>query len=135
MPIAAARNWVASQLSAQRAQLRFCLRVTVAAIAAFALAQVFTIPLHGLWAVLTSVVVAQVSVGGSLRATAEYVVGTFGGAIYASAVAFLVPHATTIALAGVLALTVAPLACAAALSPIFRVADGQMKIKRSICVG
>jgi uncharacterized membrane protein YccC len=78
--------------------------------------------LHGLWAVLTAVVVTQISVGGSLRATAEYVVGTLGGVAYATLVGVLVPHTTPLALAGVLALTVAPLAGAAALNPSFRVA-------------
>jgi uncharacterized membrane protein YccC len=62
------------------------------------------------------------SVGGSLRATAEYVVGTLGGAIYASAIGALVPHTSAIALAGLLALTIAPLAFAASLNPSFRVA-------------
>ena len=110
------------QLNTQATRLRFCLRVTVAALSAFVLAQIFTMPLHGLWAVLTAVVVTQMSAGGSLGATAEYVIGTLGGAIYASAVGFLVPHTTTTAVAGVLALTVAPLAWAATLSPSFRVA-------------
>jgi len=102
--------------------LRFCLRVTVAALSAFALAQAFTLPLHGLWAVLTAMVVSQMSVGGSLRATSEYVIGTFGGAIYASIVGLLIPHTTGVAMAGVLALAVAPLAYAAAVTPTFRVA-------------
>jgi uncharacterized membrane protein YccC len=96
--------------------------MTVAALLAFAFSRVLTIPLHGLWAVLTAVVVTQMSVGGSLRATTEYVIGTFGGVVYASAVALLVPHATPLALAGVLALTIAPLALAAAINPTFRVA-------------
>jgi uncharacterized membrane protein YccC len=96
--------------------------MTVAAITAFALARIFTIPLHGLWAVLTAVVVTQMSVGGSLRATTEYVIGTCSGAVYATVVGMLVPHTAPIALAGVLALTVAPLAYAAALNPAFRVA-------------
>jgi uncharacterized membrane protein YccC len=96
--------------------------MTVAALLAFALAQVLTIPLHGLWAVLTAVVVTQMSVGGSLRATAEYVIGTLAGAIYASAVGLLVPHTTAMALAALLALTIAPLAFAVALNPSFRVA-------------
>ena len=115
-------NQARIQVRAYKAQFRFCLRVTVAALLAFALAQVLTIPLHGLWAVLTAVVVTQMSVGGSLRASAEYVVGTLGGAIYASAVGVLVPHASAIALVGLLALTIAPLAFAAALNPSFRVA-------------
>jgi uncharacterized membrane protein YccC len=122
MHIVAAWRWAAAQLGTRGARLRFCLRVTVAAVSAFALAQILPIPLHGLWAVLTAVVVTQMSVGGSLGATAEYVVGTLAGTVYASAVGFLVPHTTATALAGVLMLTVAPLAYAAALSPSFRVA-------------
>jgi uncharacterized membrane protein YccC len=104
------------------ARLRFCLRMTTAAVLAFAFGHLLAIPLHGLWAVLTAVAVTQISVGGSLRATAEYVIGTFGGAIYAVAVAVLVPHATATAMAGVLALAIAPLAYAAALHASFRVA-------------
>jgi uncharacterized membrane protein YccC len=122
MNLRAAWNWAAARVKAYRAQLRFCLRMTVAALLAFALTQLLAIPLHGLWAVLTAVVVTQMSVGGSLRATAEYVIGTLGGAAYASLVGVLVPHITALALAGVLALTVAPLAGAAALNPSFRVA-------------
>jgi uncharacterized membrane protein YccC len=104
------------------ARWRFCVRMTVAAVLAFALSQLLHIPLQGLWAVLTAVVVTQASVGASVRASAEYVVGTLSGAVYASAVGVLIPHTTMIALAGVLALAVAPLALAAALSPSFRVA-------------
>lgn len=115
-------NQARIQVRAYKAQFRFCLRVTVAALLAFALAQVLTIPLHGLWAVLTAVVVTQMSVGGSLRATAEYVIGTLSGAIYASAIGVLVPHTTAMALAALLALTIAPLAFAVALNPSFRVA-------------
>ena len=38
----------------------------------------------------------QVSVGGSLRATLDYVVGTLAGAICAAAVGLLVPHVTAL---------------------------------------
>ena len=124
MPMTASSLWdsVRHYVGPYRAQLRFSLRVALAALLAFALAQVLTIPLHGLWAVLTAVVVTQMSIGASIRATAEYVVGTLGGVIYASAVAVAVPHSNTIALAGLLALTMVPLAFAAALNPSFRVA-------------
>jgi uncharacterized membrane protein YccC len=122
MNIRAALNWFRAQVSAHRAQLRFCLRMTVAAVLAFALAQVWNLPLHGLWAVLTAVVVTQISVGGSLHATTEYVMGTIVGAVYAAGVGILVPHTTTISLAGVLALTIGPLAYAAAVYPSFRAA-------------
>jgi uncharacterized membrane protein YccC len=89
---------------------------------ALAVALSFNFPLHGLWTVLTAVVVTQVSVGGSLRATVDYMVGTLGGAIYAAAIGVLIPHATAISQAGVLALAVGPLAFAAAVNPSFRVA-------------
>ena len=90
--------------------MRLCLRVTVAALASFVLAQLFTIPLAGLWAVLTAVDVTQMSLGGSLKATIEYSVGTLGGAVYAGTIATLVPHYDEISLLAVLALAVAPLA-------------------------
>jgi uncharacterized membrane protein YccC len=109
-------------VDAYRPQLRFCLRVTVAALATFAIGRGFDFPLHGLWAVITAIVVSQVSVGGSLRATIEYNVGTLGGAIFAVAIGLVVPHATPLSQAFVLALAVAPLALAASISPSFRVA-------------
>jgi len=109
-------------VSAYRSQLRFSLRMTAAGLLALLVAQSLALPLHGLWVVLTAVVVTQMSVGGSLRATIEYIIGTLGGAVYAAAIGVLVPHAGAIAQGGVLALTIAPLAFAAAINPNFRVA-------------
>jgi hypothetical protein len=57
----------------------------------------------------------------SLKATIEYSVGTLGGAVYAGAIAALVPHHDEISLLAVLALAVAPLALLAAVNPHFRV--------------
>jgi len=105
-----------------KSRLRFCLRATINALLAFGLVHVLAVPLHGLWAVPTAVVVIQMSFGGSLKATAEYIVGTIVGAVYASAVAALVPHPTVLGLAAVLAVAIAPLTYAAAVSPSFRVA-------------
>jgi uncharacterized membrane protein YccC len=115
-------SWIGGKVRAYRPQLRFCVRTTVAGLLALAVARSFGFPLHGLWVVLTAVVVTQVSVGGSLRATIEYIVGTLGGAIYAAAIGVAVPHATAISQAGVLALAIAPLALAGAINPSFRVA-------------
>jgi uncharacterized membrane protein YccC len=120
-PVAMAWRRLRAKVGPLRMQLRLCVRVTFAAVAAFILAQIFTIPLGGLWAVLTAVVVTQMSLGGSLRATIEYFVGTLGGAIYAGAIAALVPHHSEVALLAVLALAVAPLALLAAVNPNFRV--------------
>src|SRR5262245_5336251 len=120
MTIGAAWARACARLGPYRAQWRFCLRMTAAALLAFALAQIWNIPLNGLWAVLTAVVVTQMSVGGSLHATTQYLLGTIGGAIYTATIGVLIPHTTTLALAGVLALTIAPLAFAAAVNPSFR---------------
>ena len=115
-------KWLSSRWHIYRSQLRFCIRVTVAAISALLIAQAFALPLHGLWVVLTATVVTQLSVGGSVRAGVEYVIGTLGGAVYAGLVGFFFPHNTEAAQVGVLAVTIAPLAFAAALNPNFRVA-------------
>jgi len=101
-----------------RAELALSLRVTIAALLSFALSNLLIIPLP-LWTVLTAVILTQVSFGRSLKATVDYLVGTLGGAIYAGAVAALIPHPTQIALASVLAIAVAPLALLAAINPTF----------------
>lgn len=120
--LTAAWSSVRSGFEAHKAPIRFCLRVTFAGLLAFCLAQLGNFPLRGLWAVLTAVIVTQVSVGGSILAISEYVVGTLAGAIYASAIALLLPHVNKPELAGVLTVSIAPLALAAALNPMFRVA-------------
>jgi uncharacterized membrane protein YccC len=104
-----------------RVQLALSIRVTIAALAALALAQLLQLPLP-LWAVMTAVIVTQMSVGRSLKATFDYLVGTVGGAIYGGAIGVFVPHSSEIALLAVLALAVAPLALIAAINPRFSVA-------------
>jgi uncharacterized membrane protein YccC len=111
-----------AQWRVYRAPLGFGIRVTVAAISALLIAQFFALPLHGLWVVLTATVVTQLSIGGSLRAGLEYVLGTLGGALYAGIVGVLVAPSSVLAQGAVLAITVAPLAFLAALNPNFRVA-------------
>ncbi len=105
----------------RRAQLALSIRVTVAALTALALAQLLHLPLP-LWAVLTAVIVTQMSVGRSLKATIDYLIGTLGGAIYGGAIGVFIPHSSEIALLGVLALAVAPLTFIAAINPRFSVA-------------
>ena len=114
-------TWLRAFVRRRRVQLALSVRVTISALAALALAQLLQLPLP-LWAVLTAVVVTQMSVGRSLKATFDYLVGTVGGAIYGGAIGIFVPHAGEIALLAVLALAVAPLALVAALNPRFSVA-------------
>jgi uncharacterized membrane protein YccC len=101
---------------------RFSVRMTASGLAAYAVAQTLQVPLHGLWMIITAIVVTQMSTGGSLRATVEYIIGTVGGAVYGSIIGVLIPHATPLAEASVLALAIAPLALLAAFNPNFRVA-------------
>jgi uncharacterized membrane protein YccC len=105
----------------RRAQLALAIRVTIAALAALALAQLLHLPLP-LWAVLTAVIVTQMNVGRALKAAIDYLLGTLGGAIYGGAIGVLIPHESEIALLGVLALAVAPLAFIAAINPRLSVA-------------
>jgi uncharacterized membrane protein YccC len=119
--IARARVRIAAFLRRHWVQLALSIRVTIAALAAFALAKLVHLPLP-LWAVLTAVIVTQMSVGRSLMATFDYLVGTLGGAIYGGAIGVFIPHAGEIALFVVLALAVAPLALIAAINPRFSVA-------------
>ena len=104
-----------------RVEAALSIRVTIAALASLVLAQLLQLPLP-LWAVLTAVIVTQMSVGRSLKATFDYLVGTLGGAIYGGAIGVLVPPANEMALLGSLALAVGPLALIAAINPRFSVA-------------
>lgn len=103
-----------------RLQLVLALRVTVGALSAFALAQVLHLHLP-LWAVLTSLIVTQMSLGQSLKVASDYLIGTFGGVAYGGALAILIPHESEWALLGVLALATAPLAFIASFRANFNV--------------
>lgn len=103
-----------------RLQLILALRVTLAALVAFALAQALHLRLP-LWAVLTSLIVTQMSIGRSLKVATDYLLGTFLGVAYGGMLAILVPHESEWALLGVLALAVAPLALIASFRTNFNV--------------
>jgi uncharacterized membrane protein YccC len=113
------RVWIL--LMSRKVELGLGVRVTVAALSALAIATALGLKLP-LWAVLTAIIVTQMSVGRSLKATRDYLVGTIGGAIYGGAVAILVPHSGEGALLAVLVLAVAPLAFIAAINPSLNVA-------------
>src|SRR6266849_9116702 len=103
-------------MRSRKAQLALAVRVTVAAFGALAIALALNLMLP-LWAVLTSLIVTQMSVGQSLKATRDYMLGTVGGAIYGGAIAVLIPHSGEVGLLALLVLAVAPLAFIAAINP------------------
>jgi uncharacterized membrane protein YccC len=111
----------ATQLWSRKVEMGLGLRVTAAAFAALAVAIALHLRLP-LWAVLTAIIVTQMSVGRSLKVTRDYLIGTIGGAIYGGAVAILVPHHGESGLLAVLVLAVAPLAFLAAINPSLNVA-------------
>src|ERR1700722_2953006 len=107
---------IAGWLWSRKVELGQGVRVTLAAMGALAIALALGLKLP-LWAVLTSIIVTQMSVGRSLKATRDYMIGTLGGAVYGAAVAILIPHSGEGALLAVLVLAVAPLAFASAINP------------------
>jgi uncharacterized membrane protein YccC len=112
---------LAARIRGLRVQLRLCLRMSVAAVLTYLLSQALHLPLP-LWAVLTSVIVTQMSVGKSLKATVDYMEGTLGGAVYSGIVGALFPQAGGIVIPLMLAVAVAPLALLAATSSRFAAA-------------
>jgi hypothetical protein len=112
---------VVARLQSRKIELALSVRVTVAAMSALVIALAFGLKLP-LWAVLTSLIVTQMSVGQSLKATRDYLLATLGGAVYGGAVAVLVPHNGEGALLAVLVLAVTPLAFIAAINPSLKAA-------------
>jgi uncharacterized membrane protein YccC len=103
-------------LRGHKTQLSLAIRLAVAAVAAYAIAKALHLMLP-LWAVLTSLIVTQMSVGRSLKATRDYMLGTVGGAVYGGAIAMLIPHSGEGGLLALLVLTVAPMAFIGAINP------------------
>jgi uncharacterized membrane protein YccC len=108
-------------LTTRTSELRLAVRVTSAAVLAFALAKLLGFE-HGYWAVITAIIVMQTSVGGSLKAAVDRLLGTMAGALYGAGIAVLIPHATTTGLATAMAVAILPLALLAAVKPSFKVA-------------
>jgi uncharacterized membrane protein YccC len=108
-------------LATRTPELRLAVRVTAAAMLAFALAKLLGFA-HGYWAVITAIIVMQTSVGGSLKAAVDRLLGTMAGALYGAAIAILIPHATTTSLATAMIAAIAPLALLAAIRSNFKAA-------------
>ena len=75
----------------QQGAAAYAFRLTAAALGALVLAQSLKVALP-LWSVLTALIVTQISLGRSLRATLDYFAATLGGVLWGGAVAVFVPH-------------------------------------------
>jgi uncharacterized membrane protein YccC len=112
---------IAQWILRRRRELRLSVRMTVAGLLALLVAQFLNLP-QGYWAVFAAVIVTETSVGGSVQAAVNWMIGTIGGAVYGAGVAALLPHGADAVPVIELALGLAPLTVLAALNPRFRVA-------------
>lgn len=88
----AALGRVRAWLRGHGAELRLGVRMTASGLIAFALAELLGLA-QGYWAVFTAIIVVQASVGGSLKAGLDQLLGTLGGAAYGALVGLAIPHA------------------------------------------
>jgi len=114
-------EWLGSWRRRPQAELRLGLRSVVAGVITFALGHVLGLP-QVYWAVLTTVVVMQSSVGASLKATLDRLGGTLGGAVWGVVVSVAIPHAGIVSLGMALAVALVPLTLLAAFRPAYGVA-------------
>ena len=96
-------------LRRHKARLGLFLRVITSALLSLEAARCLNLPMP-LWAVLTAIIVTQISVGRSLKASLDYLSGTIGGAVFGAVVGILVGRDSEVALLGGLAIAVGPLA-------------------------
>lgn len=112
-------SW-ATLLTGRQAELRHALRVATAASVSFGLAKLLHLP-QGFWAVITAIVVVQTSLGGTLVASRERLIGTGVGALVGSLAAWVRPQAAWGEVIAI-ALSVGALSLAAAIRPSLKIA-------------
>ena len=95
-------------LRRHKAQLGLLFRVITSALLSFEAARWLNLHMP-LWAVLTAIMVTQISVGRSLKVSLDYLSGTIGGAVFGVIVAILVGRGSEGALLMGLAIAVGPL--------------------------
>jgi uncharacterized membrane protein YccC len=117
VPLFSLTDWV----SRHRIELGLSVRISAAGVVSYALGSALGLA-QSYWAVFTTVIVMQASVGGSMKACLDRIVGTIGGAAWGVAVAVSVPHQNAVATGLALALTLLPLAVLTAFHPAYRVA-------------
>jgi uncharacterized membrane protein YccC len=108
-------------LGHHRARLWLVLRMMISTTLAYALATALRLP-QSYWAVLTAIIVTQNSVGGSLKAAIDRLVGSICGALVGALAAVLLPAHTPTALGLVLVGAVTPLVLLTAYAPHYRIA-------------
>jgi uncharacterized membrane protein YccC len=108
-------------LAPHRARLWLALRMMIATTLAYALAVALRLP-QNYWAVLSAIIVTQSSVGGSLKAAIDRLVGSICGALVGALAAVLLPAHTPITLGLALVGAITPLVLLTAYAPHYRIA-------------
>jgi uncharacterized membrane protein YccC len=101
--------------------LRLCLRMTLAGLLAFGLAHILALS-QGYWAVFSAIIVVQASLGGSVRAAIDRLIGTIGGGVAGGLAGYFLPHQDVFSLGVALIVALVPLTLVAALWPHYRIA-------------
>jgi uncharacterized membrane protein YgaE (UPF0421/DUF939 family) len=104
-----------------RARLWLVVRMIIATTLAYALATALRLP-QPYWAPLTAIFPMQNSVGGSLKAAIDRLVGSICGALAGGLAAVLLPFHTPTALGLALVGAITPLALLTAYAPQYRIA-------------
>ncbi len=104
-----------------KSKLRHAIRVTVSALLAFGLNSWLHLP-QGYWIAFTAILTVQASVGGSVKAVFERMLGTFAGAAWGAAICSLAVHAPHEYYGLFVVAGIAPAAFVAAVNPPFRIA-------------
>ncbi len=112
---------VFERLARYRPEAGLTLRMSAAGLITFVVAHLLGLA-QVYWAVLTAVFVTQASIGGSLKAMVDRLVGTIGGAGWGVAVTLVIPHQGMISTAVALAIALVPLAAVVAFRPGYRIA-------------
>jgi uncharacterized membrane protein YccC len=118
---------LAVRLDRYRLELRFGLRILAAALLTFAVAELLGLK-QGYWAVLTAIIVTQASLGGSLKAIFERLLGTIGGAASGITAALIVPRTGPVMTGLALLLALAPVSLLVAFRPAYRIAPATVVI-------
>ena len=106
--------------AAKKAELRHAIRVSIAVGVTFAISILLRLP-QGYWAVFTAVIVVQASIGGTIAASRDRLIGTVVGAFVGAGAVYL-KGTTALDQGLVLCAVVAVLAFAAAVRPSLKVA-------------
>lgn len=107
--------------SVYKPHLRLTVRITIGALISYWAMQYFGMQ-QGYWMVFTAILVTQTSVGGSVKAAVERMLGTFAGAAWGALICTFAPHEDPVLFSGWIVLALAPTSIFAGVYPSFRIA-------------